>query len=286
MAPALQLALSMPPDPGRVQQVVFITDGAVGNEQELLRLIHDQLGNRRLFTVGIGSAPNSFFMTEAAQFGRGDFTYIGQISEVRKQMEGLFGRLERPALTGLRLDLPVEADILPSPLPDLYSGQPVVALMRLDAVPDRAALEGDLGDIKWQHRLSLQGSSEQSGLGIQWARARIRQWTRAEALGEDPKAVRDRILQLALRHHLVSPHTSLVAVDVTPVRPLDANLKGHALPAHLPAGWEAPIGREDLAQIGMAQGATSYQAWLGIGSILALLALVLLRAEQHRREAV
>ncbi len=45
--------------PGLVRQVVFLTDGAVGNEDELFQLIRERLGDRRLFTVGIGSAPNA-----------------------------------------------------------------------------------------------------------------------------------------------------------------------------------------------------------------------------------
>ena len=75
MRAALELALKPGRSPGFVRQVVFLTDGAVGNESALFTLIRDRLGDRRLFTVGIGSAPNSHFMTKAAQFGRGSFTY-------------------------------------------------------------------------------------------------------------------------------------------------------------------------------------------------------------------
>ena len=52
-----------------------MTDGAVANEAELLTYIHQALANRRLFTVGIGSAPNAHFMHEAARVGRGSHTY-------------------------------------------------------------------------------------------------------------------------------------------------------------------------------------------------------------------
>jgi Ca-activated chloride channel family protein len=38
------------------------------NEDYLLAMIRERLGDSRLFTVGIGSAPNSHFMTKAAQF--------------------------------------------------------------------------------------------------------------------------------------------------------------------------------------------------------------------------
>ncbi len=98
MRPALQAALSLRgARPGSLRQVVFITDGAVGNEEELLGLIRQRLGDRRLFTVGIGSAPNSYFMTEAAHFGRGSFTYIAKEKEVGERMDRLLRHLERPA---------------------------------------------------------------------------------------------------------------------------------------------------------------------------------------------
>ena len=71
---ALSLALDGGDDPTRLRQVVLLTDGAVGNESELFRLIDRGLGDSRLFTVGIGSAPNGYFMQKAAQHGRGTFT--------------------------------------------------------------------------------------------------------------------------------------------------------------------------------------------------------------------
>jgi len=262
-----------------------MTDGAVGNEQALMGLIHSELGNRRLFTVGIGSAPNTHFMTEAAHFGRGSFTYIGRISEVKEKMAGLFAHLEHPALTDLRLTLPVQAETLPDPLPDLYVGEPVVAVMRLDGKPDNALLEGNVGNLQWRNQLALRASSEQTGLGVQWARENIRQISRSEARGADHDQVRNAILQLALRHHLVSRYTSLVAVDRTPVRPADAALQNHALQNNLPAGWQPSD--QAARQIAMAQGATSFQVWLAAGLFLLLAGglLWLGLPQRGRREA-
>ncbi|WP_428611873.1 VIT domain-containing protein, partial [Shewanella sp.] len=86
MAPALLRALSQP-EPAtsmsqRLKQVVFITDGAIGNEASLFALIAANIGRQRLFTVGIGAAPNGYFMERAARAGRGTYTYVGKISEV------------------------------------------------------------------------------------------------------------------------------------------------------------------------------------------------------------
>ena len=58
-----------PNDKIYLRQIVFITDGAIGNEQELFDTIAKGRGRTRVFMVGIGSAPNSYLMTRAAEAG-------------------------------------------------------------------------------------------------------------------------------------------------------------------------------------------------------------------------
>ena len=55
MLPALRQALASPQDEARLQQLILLTDGQIGNEEELFELLHHRVGNRRLFTIGIGS---------------------------------------------------------------------------------------------------------------------------------------------------------------------------------------------------------------------------------------
>ena len=91
---ALALALNKPQvnENGPLRQIIFVTDGAVGNETALMDQIKQGLGSARLFTVGIGSAPNSYFMTEAAHFGRGTFINIAMQDNVMDAMAGLFAK--------------------------------------------------------------------------------------------------------------------------------------------------------------------------------------------------
>jgi len=68
MIPALEFALTdRQIDGPALRQVVFITDGAVGYEKAVFKRIENQLGRSRLFTVGIGQAPNRYFMQQAAE---------------------------------------------------------------------------------------------------------------------------------------------------------------------------------------------------------------------------
>lgn len=261
MREALKLALAHTDQLSEhLRQVVFITDGAVGNEAELMRLIHTRLGDTRLFTVGIGSAPNSHFMTEAAHFGRGSFRYIAQPDEVADAMRALFDQLDRPALTDVELALPVLADALPNPIPDLYAGEPLSIVMKLDAVPASAQLSGNLGQRRWQQSLRLQAASGQTGIGKLWARRKITHWVREGRRGVDAEKVRNAILALALEHHLVSDYTSLVAVDKTPARDPQDPLHRHMMKTQLPAGM----------QVSAARGATPSLAMLLAGLVLML----------------
>ena len=272
MLPALRLALDGQERAGRLRQVIFLTDGAVGNEAQLFAAIRERLGASRLFTVGIGSAPNAHFMREAARLGRGTFTFIGSTAEVQERMGALFRKLEAPALTDVTLALPAEAgaEVLPSPIPDLYAGEPVLVALRARTLPGRAVLRGRLGALEWERTLALAPESEGAGLAAHWARAKIAALLDGRRAGVAEDEVRRAVVEVALAHGLVSRYTSLVAVDVTPVRPDDARLWTHALETNLPEGWDY------TAVFGLGQGATPAPLHLALGLGALLLAAALL----------
>ena len=102
MLAPLKAALADPhPEDGRVRQVVFLTDGAVGDEERIFAAIHANLGRTRLFMVGIGSAPNGHLMRHAAEIGRGSFTEIRDLAQVGERTRALYEKLEFPAVTSL-----------------------------------------------------------------------------------------------------------------------------------------------------------------------------------------
>ena len=271
MLGALQRSLEGSEQSGRLRQVIFLTDGAVGDEPRLFQAIRERLGDSRLFTIGIGSAPNSHFMREAARLGRGTFTHIGNPAEVREKMTGLFRKLESPALADVRLELPgaPDAEILPAPIPDLYVGEPIVVAIRTRMLPAEAVVHGRFGSTPWQAQVPLHQAAPGAGLPAHWARARIATLLDQRRAGAPDDDIRHAVLDVALRHHLVSPYTSLVAVDVTPARPGDAPLTTHALKTNLPHGWEYE------AVFGVGQGATPGPLHLAIGVTVLLLAAAL-----------
>lgn len=252
MLPALDLSLDHQSKDGFLRQVVFITDAAVGNEDALFQHVAARLGDSRLFTVGIGSAPNSYFMRKAAELGRGSFTYIGDLGEVETRMDALLAKLEQPALTDIRVGWPLSAgkrlELYPTPLPDLYAGEPVTFAVRLEGV-DLGKLDGQLlvtGNAAagpWQQRLPLGNLTNAPGVAAVWARAKLTQIEdglyRVRDNDIDRTAIRAEALALALEHRLVTRYTALVAIDEAVARPRDENLQRGEVARDLPAGWDA-----------------------------------------------
>jgi Ca-activated chloride channel family protein len=247
MAGALEAALKSSDDPRRVRQVVFLTDGSVGNEDALFGLIQKRLGDTRLFTVGIGSAPNGHFMTKAAAFGHGTFTYIGKLDEVEEKMSRLFKALESPVLTDIEVRWPVTAAVeaWPQRIPDLYAGEPVVVSARMTGAAEEVVVTGRRGATPWLSTLPLAEGRAGTGMAVLWAQRKIQALLDSRHEGAPEEEVRAAVVAVGLEHHLVTPHTSLVAVDVTPARPVDASLDSRAVPTLLPAGWshEAVFGQ-------------------------------------------
>lgn len=244
MLPALEAALRTqgPVASGALRQVVFLTDGAIGNEGQLFQEIQSNRGDARVFTVGIGSAPNSHFMTKAAEYGRGTFTLIGSESQVAARMGELFTKLESPAMTDISATFEgvASGDITPNPMPDLYRGEPVVLTAELDgAAPEgKLRIVGKAGDQPWRVEMDIAKAATGEGIAKLWARRKIDDLEASASAIADPATLDRQIETVALTHHLVSRVTSLVAVDATPSRPAGENLTETDVPLNLPAGWD------------------------------------------------
>jgi Ca-activated chloride channel family protein len=282
MVSALTLALDGTEGAERVRQVVFLTDGAVGNEEALFRLIRARLGGTRLFTVGIGSAPNSHFMAKAAELGRGTFTYVGRLEEVQEKMSALFAKLESPVLKDLTVQWPegARAEAWPARIPDLYAGEPVVVVAALERLEGELRVSGTRAGRAWEARVRLAESGGGAGVGSLWARGKVEALMDSIREGAPEDAVRVRVIELATAHRLVTKYTSFVAVDKTPARPAEAQLKLAAVPTNLPEGWEyAKVFGE------LPQGATDSRFAMLSGMLAILLGLLLMFPPLRRRPA-
>lgn len=218
MGPALALSMQDEVDGDYLKQIIFITDGSVGNEAQLFKQIDQNIGQARLFTVAIGQAPNNYFMSKAALIGKGTYSNISNLSDVDDEMNELFVKLSSPALTDVAIEWGHDVEQNPRVIPDLYSDQPIVVTAKMPQFNPSIALSGFADKSTWSQSFNLNKDGQSTGIAKLWARNQIADLTDDYMLGasSDGQWLQEQITQIALQYHLVSEFTSLVAVDKTP----------------------------------------------------------------------
>ena len=179
-------------------------------------------------------------------------------------MVALFEKLERPALSDIAVHWNDDVEMWPERVPDLYAGEPLVVTARVSRFVGDVVVSGRLGDRSWESRLPFRPDAPdapdatESGIGKLWARAKIAALMDSVSTGAPRDAVRDAVTAVALEHHLVSKFTSLVAVDVTPTRPIGQAVHRATLALNTPRGWKR-------TKSGMPRTATPASLLLMIG---------------------
>jgi Ca-activated chloride channel family protein len=238
----IHAALTAPGDAMRLRYVVFLTDGYIGNEREVLALTQHEIGQARIFGFGIGASVNRYLLDEVSHAGRGAAEYILANDTPQAAVERFYQRIARPYLTDIQVDwgtLAVDR-VLPSPMPDLSAFEPLVILGRYGAPGSGVVtVRGRIAGHPFERRVHVElpgRRPEGSAISRVWARAQITDLMRAmHFAGEQPTLV-DAITNTALEHHLVSPYTSLIAIDQNASPGADGIPRRVDQPAEAPAG--------------------------------------------------
>jgi Ca-activated chloride channel family protein len=308
MLPALKAALT-DDGPDRdtggpaLRQVVFLTDGDLSNEREMMAEIARHGGRSRIFMVGIGSAPNTYLMRRMAEAGRGTYTNIGGGAEVNAKMGALLERLRTPAVHNLSVRVDgAPLDLTPQRLPDLYAGEPLMLLGKGDNLGGRLTVSGLIGDKPWSQSVDLATAQDSPAVARLWANRRIADVEAQRASDQiQDDAADEAVARLGLDYGLVTTQTSLVAEDETPSRPAGARLTQEELPLLLPAGWDfdtlfglgsgaGDAGKPDASAadqsdaMDLPQTATGFMGLVGRGLGLLALGLAGLLALGRRRK--
>lgn len=259
MYPALKSALGDEKVDGYQRQILFLTDGAVSNEEEMFELVASKLGQARLFTVGLGSAPNGWFMRKSAEFGKGMHIAISDLSSTKTELVSLFSDMAQPRMEQINVGLGITADIYPKIVPDLYGTRPVVFIARHHSAIENPILKGisALGE-PIEIQLNSATFEKRGGISKLWANHKIQSLADSLARGMDREIVKSKVLDVALAHQVMSPYTSFVAVDDTPARVKNDFLHKMKIKRNLPAGiaWKKINGPQTASP--MAQ-----YAWTG-----------------------
>ncbi|NOQ22014.1 MAG: TonB family protein [Candidatus Aegiribacteria sp.] len=224
MIEGIRAAIGYPEDPERMRFVIFLTDGFIGNEAEILGELQSTLGgNTRLFSIGVGSSPNRYIIEGLAEEGRGHAYYVGLNDDPDESVAAIYDKINDPYLIGIGIDwgdLDVH-DIYPSKIPDLYAGEPLVIVGRYDGSgTETVRLSGTVAGERWRQELRVALPSQEEDndvIATLWARKKIHDLTRdmynSYGYLTDDKDIIDEITDTALDYQIMSEYTAFVAVS-------------------------------------------------------------------------
>lgn len=265
-----------------IRQIVFITDGAVANEFELMQLLNNAQENFRLnfrlYTVGIGAAPNGYFMKKAAQFGRGSYVFIQNNREVQRKMSHFMTKISQPALTNIALtfdnQIHQHVDVYPKKIPDLYFGEPLQIALKSQVPITSVQLTAETASTPFYQQLIIDDRQTSKGISSLWARRKIEDLVDSLIVGANKDQVKSQVVATSLSHQIISPYTSFIAVEKQPE--VSSLLAKNDLSSAKKFQNSAAKAHESLL-VAMPQTALNWQLQFLLGIGLMLLSLVLMK---------
>ncbi|NUN66388.1 after-VIT domain-containing protein [Pseudanabaena biceps] len=228
---------------GRLRSVVLITDGYIGNDNEVIAAVQKNLkSGNRLYSFGVGSSVNRYLLDRVAEMGRGTSRVVRQDEPTQEVAEKFFRQINNPVLTNIQVQWEGSGkapEIYPSNAPDLFAEQPLVLFGKKgDRSNGKLKITGiAAGGERYEQTLNVNFDNNNSNLGIAqlWGRARIKDLMN-QMFGGEVKSLVDAVTQTALSYHLLSQYTAFVAVsDEVRVNP-DGSKISVQVPVEMPEG--------------------------------------------------
>ncbi|HEY2963350.1 MAG TPA: VIT domain-containing protein [Pyrinomonadaceae bacterium] len=222
MMKAIKAALDPSDSQQHVRIACFMTDGQVGDDEEIIAEVQKH-PNARVFAMGFSDSPNRYLLDKIAEYGRGEVEYVQEQGDTSAVARRFHERVRNPLLTDLSIDwsdLPV-SDVYPKRLPDLFSAKPVIISGRYShGGKGTIRLRGRVAGQEFVREVPIELPNNEPAhdvLAILWARRRIDdvmgQFT-AVTPGDSKRAEhQEEVTQLGLNFRLMTQFTSFVAVD-------------------------------------------------------------------------
>ncbi len=257
----------------RDRALVLVTDGQVGNEDQIIRGASKRLGSTRIFTVGIDQAVNAGFLNRLADTGRGQCKLVESEDRLDEVMDRIHEAIDTPLMTELRIALEgaeLQLDtVVPERAATLFAGAPLTISGRFrDPRKVVATLRG--ADANGENtEISLEPTwIDDPRFAAVWAREQVRSLEDRYAAGETTQSLRDQIIDTSLEFGVLCRFTSFVAVDRSGDT-VEGERHEVMQPVETPEGWQrtnrpammramsAPVSAEAQVSSGFAQGGVS-----------------------------
>lgn len=226
------------------RQIVVITDGYIGFEQEILETVLDHLPvGARVHTMGVGSAVNRSLTGPLARAGAGIEVIVAPGEDAERAAKRLVARTVAPLVTELRVEGPGVVGTVPAHLPDLFQRSPVMIAAELNPDGGEIRVVGTLaGGERYEHRalapkLAL-GAGNGAITGL-FGRELVEDLEARKAAEPGSQEIDPEIERLGLVFQIATRLTSWVAISEERLIPAGLKQREETMPHELPAGVSA-----------------------------------------------
>ncbi|KAD4585036.1 hypothetical protein E3N88_22637 [Mikania micrantha] len=207
--------------------IFLITDGTVEDERDICNMMkchtmNGQLNSPRIYTFGIGSYCNHYFLQMLANIGRGYFDSAQDIDSISIRMQKLFDNATAFLLSNITLDALQNLEsheIFPFHLPDLLSRSPLIVSGRfIGKFPDIVEARGFLADLS-THVIDVKVmNADNMPLDMVCAKREIATLT-AQAWLEQNTQLEQKVAKMSLQRGVPSEYTRMILVQHDNVKP-------------------------------------------------------------------
>jgi Ca-activated chloride channel family protein len=276
MIEGIRACVGFPEDPERMRYIIFLTDGYIGNESEILSELRTTLGeNTRLFSVGVGSSPNRYLIEGLAEEGRGYAVYVGLDQDPKTAVQDIYDKINNPYLVDIEIDwanLDV-TEVYPREIRDLYDGEPLVVVGRYgNGGRGAITVSGTLNGRDWEKTINVElvSSGGTEAADRLWARSKIQQLSRlvmdSSYRGKPSDGLIEQIIGVSLDYGVLCEYTAFVAVD-SYVRTDGSAPEVFGIPVNMPEGVSYTGVFGGTAQPMQSQSTSTAPAGYGSGGV-------------------
>ena len=235
---AMTRALKLPKQDGVSRTMIVITDGYVHTENDIFKVIQQNLDHTNLFAFGIGSSVNRHLIEGMARSGQGVPFIVTSSGQAEPLAHRFLEYIKSPVLTDIEISFEgLEVyDVEPLSQPDLFAQRPVVVFGKWNGEPTGSVIvSGTNGEGQYQREIQVNDyllDDHPIPLNYLWARSRIDRISNFNAQ-KGNRGNREELVSLGLRYNLLTHFTSFVAIDEI-IRNPDKQSKNVKQPLTLP----------------------------------------------------
>lgn len=203
--------------PDAQRQVVLVTDGYIGGEDEILRVLSDALPKGcRMHMVGVGAAPNRSLATAIARAGRGVEILTADGEDLERVAKRIVDRTRAPMLTEVTVKGDAVTKRAPESVPDVYAGAPLLVALELAPSGGPITVQGTTAAGPWERTVRaprIEGMPDEGAVPALFARERVADLDVRWASGRETAEIDRQVEELGVELQIATRLTSFVAID-------------------------------------------------------------------------